>query len=307
MLKIFAVMLMGKQTEPFLAACLESLWGAVDRIALNDNSGLSQHENLAVVHESRLYKNGQIDIIPSAFIGFGPCRDLCVQKIREFASTEDWIIFVDCDEVHTPQLATITRSILPCLPAKVGIVDGYFYQFYQFPRYITSLDHRHNLMFRYTPHVSWQGTVHEQVVNLTGIRFVLPYRYFHYGYLKSHRDIADKWALYGSLGDLASGSQTAEPLKAICDNARSAVEFCGQHPAVAEPYLKAAETENASDYQLFRDSVRQQGFVALRSRLIYWKLELKMRWLYWKCRIQLTGDNSLPSDFFARIRSLYRQ
>ena len=159
-MNVFVVMLMGGKPEPFLAACLDSLYGAVDRIVLNDNSGLPQHANLSVVQQSRLYQAGKIEILPSSFIGFGPCRELCLVRIRELAVAGDWIIFVDCDEVHPPQLPTITRSILPYLPAKVGIVDGYFYQFFQFPRFITSLDHRHNLMFRYNPEISWQGQVH---------------------------------------------------------------------------------------------------------------------------------------------------
>lgn len=297
-------MLMGGKPEPFLAACLDSLYGAVDRIVLNDNSGLQQHANLSVVQQSRLYQAGKIEILPSSFIGFGPCRELCLVRIRELAVAGDWIIFVDCDEVHPPQLPTITRSILPYLPAKVGIVDGYFYQFFQFPRFITSLDHRHNLMFRFNPAISWQGQVHEQVVNLTGERLVLPYRYFHYGFLKSHRAISDKWALYGSLGDPVSGAQTAEPLKVICDNARSAVEFFGQHPAVAEAAIKLAETENAADYQLFQAAVQQQALFAVRSRLIFAKLALKMVWLRWKCRRQLAGSADLPADFDQLLRSL---
>lgn len=305
MLKVYAVMLMGGRTEPFLAACLESLYGAVDKIALNDNSGLSQHENLAMVQESRLFKAGQIDIIPSDFIGFGPCRELCLKKIRETASAEDWVIFVDCDEVHTPRLTSITRSILPCLPAKIGIVDGYFYQFFQFPRYITSLDHRHNLMFRYNPAITWQGNVHEHVVNLTGERCVLPYRYFHYGFMKSHRDISAKWALYGSLGDDRSGAQTADPVKVICDEARQAVEFLGQHPAVVQPFLKQALQENAEDYQVFQQSVNQQKFFSLRSRLIHWKLALKMRWLQQRCLRQTAGSTGLPTNFKALLRSLW--
>jgi hypothetical protein len=297
-------MLMGAREEPFLAACLDSLYGAVDKIILNDNSGLAQHANLSVVQQSRLFLAGNIEIIPSDFIGFGPCRELCLVRIRELAVSGDWIIFVDCDEVHPPQLPVITRSILPYLPAKVGIVDGYFYQFFQFPRYITSLDHRHNLMFRFNPAISWQGQVHEQVVNLTGERLVLPYRYFHYGFLKSHRDISAKWALYGSLGDPVSGAQTADPLKVICDSARTAVEFFGSHPFAAEAGLKLAETENAADYQLFQSVVKKQRWFALRSRLVYWKLELKMVWLAWKCRFQLSGAESSPDDFARLLGSL---
>jgi len=304
-LKIFAVMLMGAKEEPFLAACLESLHDAVDRIALNDNSGQEQHANLSVVHQSRLYQEGRIDLIPSSFIGFGPCRELCLKKIREYAGLEDWIIFVDCDEVHRPELSTITRSILPYLPAKIGIVDGYYYQFFQFPGYITSLDHRHNLMFRFHPDIHWEGNVHEHVLNLTGIRLVLPYRYFHYGFLKSHRDILDKWTLYGSLGDQVSGSQTADPKIELSNNAKAAVGFLGNHPAVAEPHLQRISAENAAEYRWFQDEVNRQSFVGLRTRLIYWKLELKMRWLSLNCLRKLSGADSLPHDFAERVRSLY--
>lgn len=289
-MKVFAVMLMGAKAEPFLPACLESLYGAVDQVALNDNSGLDQHVNLSVVKQSRLFKEGKIQLIPSPFLGFGPCRDLCIRKIRESATTEDWIIFVDCDEVHIPQLSLITRNILPSLPKHIGIVDGYFYQFFQFPRFITSLDHRHNLMFRFNPAVSWEGQVHERVVNLVGDRLVLPYRYFHYGFLKSHRDITAKWSLYGSLGDPVSGSQTKNPEQEICKNAKDAVGFFGTHPEAAVALLKIAEDENSEDYLLFAQAVGKQRCVSIRSHLIYWKLAVKMKWLQWKCLRQARND-----------------
>lgn len=304
-MQLYAVMLMGAKPEPFLAACLDSLYGAVDRIALNDNSNLDQHENLSVVQQSRLYKEGKIDLIPSRFIGFGPCRELCLQRIRELAVAEDWIIFVDCDEVHPPQLLTVTRQILPVLPTKIGIVDGYFYQFYQFPRYITALDHRHNLMFRFHPDIHWEGQVHEHVLNLRGERLVLPYRYFHYGYLKSHREISDKFALYGSLGDPVADAQTADPLKAIFENSRQAVEFLGCHPAVATVGLKQAEIENADDYRLFQAAVTKHGFATLRAHIFYWRLKFKMHWLYRRCLQRLSGTASLPPDFASWVRSLF--
>lgn len=297
-------MLMGAKEEPFLAACLESLSDSVDMIFLNDNSGLIRHANLSVVQQSRLYQQEKIKIIPSAFIGFGPCRALCIEKIREIATPEDWIIFVDCDEVHLPQLATITRTILPSLPNTIGIVDGYFYQFFQFPRYITSLDHRHNMMFRFSPTVNWEGQVHEHVINLTGERLVLPYCYFHYGFLKSHNDIFDKWKLYGSLGDPVSDAQTADPIKVICSNAKHAVEFWGQHPDIAIPRLKALETENFCDFRIFQETVRQHKFIRLRSHLMHLKLVLKMNWLCRKCLRQLSGSASPSENLPSLLRSL---
>ena len=76
-----------------------------------------------------------------------------VAEMRQSHEPDRWVIFVDCDEVHYPSLARVTRDLLPGLPEDIGIVDGYCYQIYLSPRLLLSLDRRHNLMFRFRPEI----------------------------------------------------------------------------------------------------------------------------------------------------------
>lgn len=145
---ICAIMLMGGKEEPFLEHCLASLAGAVDFVVINDNSNLPDHANLTIVKQSTLFKEQKIHLVASTFLGFGPCRELCMNYLRQANIRPDWIIFVDCDEVHHSGLVPLTRRLLPALPLDVGIVDGYFWQYYQHHDYVVSLDHRHNMIFR---------------------------------------------------------------------------------------------------------------------------------------------------------------
>ena len=124
-MSVTAVMLMGAKREPFLAACLASIRDAVDHLIVNDNSGLAEHANLSVMKESELYRSSRVTIVPSAFLGFGPCRDLCLAEMRKTNEPGRWIIFVDCDEVHIPTISRVTQRLLPNLPERIGIVDGY--------------------------------------------------------------------------------------------------------------------------------------------------------------------------------------
>lgn len=279
-MSITAVMLMGAKREPFLGACLDSIRDAVDRLIVNDNSGLAEHPNLSVMRDSELFKTGRVTIIPSTFLGFGPCRDLCLAEMRKTTESGRWVIFVDCDEVHTPSINQVTRCLLPRLPEDIGIVDGYFYQIFQSPDFIKSLDHRHNLMFRFNPEIRWTGQVHEQLSGLMGRRLVVPYRYFHYGYLEPTEVIIRKWQLYGSLGDYQSGRQCEMPNEFMWQEIKKLTAFYGRHPAPAYAAIQAYKQENERWLMQVAEFSRKQPLISLRSRLRFLHIAFKMRWQY---------------------------
>lgn len=287
-MSITAVMLMGAKQEPFLGACLASIRDAVDQLIVNDNSGLAEHPNLAVMRGSDLFRAGRVTIVPSAFLGFGPCRDLCLAEMRKTNETGRWVIFVDCDEVHTPSLRRITQRLLPRLPERIGIVDGYFYQIFQSPGLMQSLDHRHNLMFRFHPTIRWTGQVHEKLEGLTGRRLVVPYRYYHYGYLTPPSLIADKWRLYGSLGDPQSGRQSESPSEYMRRDLERLTTFYGQHPTVATRPIRDYERDNGEWLSQIAELNDRQVLFAVKSRLRFLQIEAKMRYLLFRATRQLT-------------------
>ena len=280
-----AIMLMGGKEEPFLGACLESLADAVDFVVINDNSGLLQHPNRMTVESSRLFQSGCIQLVESEFIGFGPCRDLCMDWIRREKIDPAWIIFVDCDEVHTRSLITITKEILPVLPQNIGIVDGYFWQCYQDAQFVLSLDHRHNLMFRYHPEIRWTGQVHEHVNHLRGHRLVLPYCYFHYGYLKSPQDIVEKSKMYKMLGDASQPDENAV-VEIVAAMAQKVTLFQGRHPDITKAPLDAVASQN-HDRARFITQVESRFLLQAETMIYRSRISVKMAWLFTLCVIKI--------------------
>jgi hypothetical protein len=237
---IAAMMLIGEREEPFLGACLENLAPAIDWLVVNDNS-VSPQRNREVVRGSTLGRTGRVHVVPSAFLGFGPCRMLCVHALRARVDERWWILKVDSDEVHHEGLRVLTREVLPCLPSGIGIVDGYVFQLCPSPRYCLSVDRRHDLLFRFSPDVQCVGHVHERLVNLRGRRVAVPYRYFHYGYVASLEQVRQKWQQYGELGDAVSGCQAERVAQIVAADARRARRYAGQQP----PHTAAALDEYA--------------------------------------------------------------
>jgi len=236
---IAGVMMMGGKSEPFLAACLESIRDAVDLLVLNENSGDPANPNMEVVRASSLWKAGKVHLIESEFKGFGFCRTLCLDYIGTIYKPGTWVLYIDCDEVHPSGITAVTRAILPHLPETVGIVDGYFYQFFQTTEFYLSLDRRHNLFFRYNPEIRWEGVVHEKPVGMAGSREAIPYPYFHYGYLMDPRDLLKKWKLYTDLGDSGSCSDAGRVDEIVMGHVKAVLPYRGGHPAVAAQCLAA--------------------------------------------------------------------
>ena len=287
-MSITAVMLMGAKCEPFLGACLASIRDAVDHLIVNDNSGLTEHLNLSTMQASDLYRAGRVTIVPSAFLGFGPCRDLCLDEMRKTDEPGRWVIFVDCDEVHVPAISRVTKGLLPRLPERIGIVDGYFYQIFQSPRLLKSLDHRHNLMFRFHPDIHWTGQVQEKLAGLTGKRLVIPYRYFHYGYLEPPAVIADKWRFYGSLGDPRSGRQSEAAGEFMQQELQGLLRFYGDHPAPALGPIRDYERDNGDWLNQIAELTGRQALFAAKSRLRFLQIAAKMRYLLFQATRRLT-------------------
>ena len=287
-MSVTAVMLMGAKREPFLGACLASIRDAVDHLIVNDNSGLSDHPNLSVMKASDLYRDGRVTIVPSPFLGFGPCRELCLAEMRKTDESNRWIIFVDCDEVHVPALRLVTRRLLPKLPERIGIVDGYYQQIFQSPDRIQTLDHRNNLMFRFRPEIRWVGQVHEKLDGLAGQRLVIPYRYFHYGYLETPKVVAEKWRFYGSLGDRQSGRQSEIPEEYMQKELGRLHAFYGRHPEFALPAIREYEEKNPEWLAEVAAFTKRMPFYGLKSRAFQLKIEAKMQWLLFRAKRQLS-------------------
>lgn len=259
---VIALLLMGARSEPYLPAVLESIDEAVDLLVVNDNSQDRASVNRRVLEASELFRQGRVDVVEAPFAGFAGARNLCLDHIRAHHSRPDtWILVVDCDEVHGPDLVRLTRRLLPLLPRHVGILDGYFVQLMQVLDYFISLDRRHNLAFRLTPRVRWENDVHERLVGLEGSRLCLPYTYHHYGYVMANSQILEKWQQYQTLGDASYQPEelaTVETVRMFEHEVPRCMAYTRRHPpALAR---RRAQLENHGDAGVarFRELVAQR-------------------------------------------------
>lgn len=295
-------MMMGRKPEPFLRACLDSIHGAVDLLVLNDNSQDPEGPNMVTVKEHALYGEGKIHVIPSEFKGFGYCRSLCLDYLKELNAPSLWVLYLDADEVHPPALRAMTRGIIPSLPENIGIVDGYKYEFFQSRNYFLFCDRRHNLFFRFNPDIRWEGKVHEKPVNLRGHRVAFPYRYFHYGYLISAAAIKEKWKLYSVLEEKSDSGEDYD--RYLRRDACRVLRFSGSHPAVARECLEAVENENRGGVERFERLVRENESVSKVSRSlkrINVELNMKMRAL--QCALAFFSRSAVISGLGELMRN----
>lgn len=303
--QIVAVMLMGKRVEPFLEPCLESIKDAVDLLILNDNSRSLNHQNMETVKSSSLYKNNRVIIIPSEFMGFGPCRNLCLDYIKENLKPGVWVLYIDTDEVHPPGINEITRAIIPELPNEVGIVDGYKYEFFQSQNYYLSIDRRHNMIFRYNADVRWEGKIHERPVNLNGLRVALPYIYFHYGFLSSPQLIIDKWSFYGSLNDSQCSAMVESSTGRFVGEAGRVLNFSKKHPICAEKALKMNFDANKEAVLQFEDDVKKNGQNFFSGKLAEFNYSLRVSLRNPEFQVRFLFSPPLIKGLKAMIRANY--
>lgn len=198
MSRIVAHLIVGAKFEPFLGAMLESIAPAVERIFVNENSGLGEGApNLPALRSCALARDGKLVMAQTTFESFASARNVCFDLDRE-AAPGTWVVFIDADEVHFERFARIA-SQLDKVPDDVGYVDGYTWHFYFSFDWYYSIERR--MMFhRWTPAARWGGDVHEQLTGIPPRRIALPYVYAHYGNVAPFSEHVRKGTQYSGLG-----------------------------------------------------------------------------------------------------------
>lgn len=189
---ICATILVGAQTEPFLSVCLEAAADAVDYTVVDLNG--NYEENMAVLENSRLYKEKRMRIEKSVFKDYSTARNNTFAMLP--AETE-WIMRLDADEVHfAKDLQIITREIIPNLDDSIGMLDAYWLCFFHSFKYVTKLERRHDLFIRYHKGMKWERSIHEQLIGRQGKRLAAPYIFHHYATIKDPEEFLQKVKAY---------------------------------------------------------------------------------------------------------------
>jgi glycosyltransferase involved in cell wall biosynthesis len=112
MIKLSAILIV-RNEERDLPACLESLHGLADEIVVVDSGSSDRTVDIARAFGAR--------VIHREFGGFGPQKQFALEQ-----ATGDWVINVDADERLSPMLGREIKTTLAAAPA----VNGYHLRFH---------------------------------------------------------------------------------------------------------------------------------------------------------------------------------
>ncbi|HEY9180426.1 MAG TPA: hypothetical protein VIO32_06880, partial [Candidatus Baltobacteraceae bacterium] len=230
-----AHLILGPREEPFLGAMLESIRGAADVMLVNDNSP-EPSPHTRTLQESAFARDGTLVVDRTPFTDFAAARNVCVRLHEQHGACE-WMLFVDADEVHGPQLNVVATNLDGVSP-KVDFVDGYTWHFFQSFDWYRSIE-RAKMFIRATPGFHWEGAVHEKLHGPSGKRIALPYVFAHYGWVLPIERQAQKERQYAELGrpgDMLPQHELDMPQleRSFAHEWRTVMRFHGQHPPAAE-------------------------------------------------------------------------
>jgi hypothetical protein len=276
---VAAHVILGPREEPFLAAMLESIAGAVSLLIVNDNAP-DPSPHAQILAQSRFGREGRAIVDRTPFTGFADARNACM-RVHAARTSAAWIAFVDADEVHDENRVEAVAGRLHELPPGYDFVDGYTWHFFQSFAYYTSIERR-MMFFRYRPGVRWEGAVHERLAGLDGRRLALPYVYAHYGHTLEPRRHAEKGRHYSSLG--APGDVLPEDALAAFDVAAyfapeypRLLHFDATHPPAARPAIARLEPQLQAYHGLTARIVRAQS-LRVKGKNLLRKLNFELRW-----------------------------
>ncbi len=277
--RVAAHLIVGSREEPFLAALLESLGGAVDALIVNDN-GPDPSPHAGTLRATWFARNDRLFVDRAPFVDFSTARNHCLD-LHARVDGGSWIAFVDADEVHGEAVKRVARN-LAAVPATHDFVDGYTWHFFQSFDLYTSIERR-VAFFRFRPGVRWVGSVHEQLQGLPGARLALPYVYAHYGHVLPARRHAEKGRHYSSLGQAGEvvAKETLDSLDAALYFKRiwpTLLRFTGEQPPAARSIVARLREEYAADQARALELARAAQPPLVRVRNLFMKLNYEQRW-----------------------------
>ncbi|MGH7755227.1 MAG: hypothetical protein ACREM8_02945, partial [Vulcanimicrobiaceae bacterium] len=222
---------------------LASIAPAVDRLVVNDNSGLSRSDNLAKVERSPFAGGNRLHVIQTHFVDFGQMRNDALAPLHREPTPPDWVMFIDADEVHGDQLSYVARAVLPRLHATVGQLDAYVLSLLGTFSWYTDIGRR-VFFYRYARELRWTNSVHEKLAGVRGSTVVIPYVYPHYGGVVGAERYAAKYARYRDLEDgVGAASQPPAWERLFAEKAPEVRPYRAPHPPAVQSTLQTIARE----------------------------------------------------------------
>lgn len=235
MSEIWVQMLVGQNPEPFLEAALRSVaWADGFAVVNTDPEGSNGASNEAVVRRVVPREKLRVERLRMSRqrFDFARARNLSLSLIPDDA----YVLIVDADDVHWPEFEDIARNHIT---RGHDIVTVHFYHLAVYKDLLHSERHREILLLK-TPEVRFERGVHELLRHPRKSPVLSPtYRYAHYGYIRSARDVARRWEFYRSLGAEIHDYDTTQPDKALDDWPRICTPFWRDHPPAIREVLES--------------------------------------------------------------------
>lgn len=262
-----------------MGALLESLRGACALVLVNDNSP-EPSPHAQTLAGSAFAREGSLVVDRTPFTDFAAARNVCIRLHRE-RDAGDWMLFVDADEVHGPQLPRIASN-LHRLSIEYDFVDGYTWHFFQSFDWYRSIE-RAKTFIRMTPDAQWEGAVHEKLRGPTGKRIALPYVFAHYGWVLPIERQAQKERLYATLGRpgamLPQHELDAPQLeRSFAREWQTVLRFRGMHPPAAAQTIARLRYELAPQFEAVDQIVPRYQDTRRRLSNALMQLNYEQRW-----------------------------
>lgn len=277
--RVAAHLILGPREEPFLAALLESLHGSAGMVLINDNSP-EPSPHAAVLAQSAFAKEERLVVDRTPFTDFSTARNICI-ALHERMNAGEWMLFVDADEVHGPQLPRIASN-LHRVPPDIDFVDGYTWHFFQSFDWYRSIE-RAKMFIRACPGMHWEGIVHEKLHGPAGARIAVPYVFGHYGWVLPIERQAAKEKLYASLGrpgKMLPPQELESPdlERSFREEWRTVLRFRGAHPPASRAAIAALRETLAPQFAAVERIAPAQQSAGDRIRNALMRVNYEQRW-----------------------------
>ncbi len=233
MTKVAVQLLVGQNEEPFLAYAIRSVpW--VDYFTVCNTSPDTPigKANEAIVRvEIPEEKLRYTNLHPSqgGQFSFAEARNKCL----ELTDADDYVLIVDADDVHYPELEELVRS-------SAGTYDSITMYFYHLMVYKNLYQYVQPREIVYTNYqgTHWEKGVHEQLVNEKHSPTTSLYHYLHYGYVKPQREVFDRWKFYSDLEHDYDHYKGQDPDTILNDRIEVSEPLQIEPPEVIQEFLK---------------------------------------------------------------------
>ena len=273
---IACVLCVGAAPEPYLGPMLASIRGAVDLLVVNDNSGSTRSDSVAILEASAFAERGVLRIHKNPFVDFADMRNRAYAPLLALERSPDWVLFIDADEIHGEQISYLAREVLPRLEPGAARLDAYTFHFFGTFDWITDIARR-SVFYRFDPHLRWQNAVHEVPTAVRGKTAVVPYIYHHYGNVVQAAVLAEKHRAYTALGDPTPRPARAAPNEIFFEQVGRVRPYRGRHPRVARATIDELERRNATEFASLDAGFRARRTPGMRVRAGFQSLNESVR------------------------------